>query len=157
MISSYQLLKIYGEPILKSPGMKKSLYFRQHGNVSVFQHSVSVAALSLIFARNFSWKIDESSLIRGALLHDYYQYDWHHPGHFLHGFTHPKTALKCAERDFALNPVEKDIIAKHMFPLTVLPPRTKEAFLVCLADKLCALYETLSHFNFPKEDSHDAD
>ena len=28
-----------------------------------------------------------------------------------------------------------------MFPLTPLPPRSREAWLVCLADKLCAVQE----------------
>jgi uncharacterized protein len=37
--------------------------------------------------------------------------------------------------------MEEDIIGKHMWPLTVTPPRYREAYLVSLADKLCALAE----------------
>ena len=47
-----------------------------------------------------------------------------------------------ADRDFGLNEVEKDIISKHMFPLTIMPPRYRESVLVTLADKWCALCET---------------
>ena len=32
-----------------------------------------------------------------------------------------------------------------MFPLTFVPPMRREAWLVCLADKICATKETL-HF-----------
>ena len=36
------------------------------------------------------------------------------------------------------------MIAKHMFPLTLRPPRFRESWIVCLADKWCALEETLA-------------
>ena len=42
--------------------------------------------------------VDKRSLIRGALLHDYFLYDWHDknkPAKF-HGFTHPKIAFENA-------------------------------------------------------------
>ena len=38
--------------------------------------------------------------------------------------------------------IVKEIFSKHMFPLTPLPPTCREAWLVCLADKLCAAGET---------------
>jgi phosphoglycolate phosphatase len=38
---------------------------------------------------------------------------------------------------------ERDMIAHHMFPLVPRPPRCRESALLCLADKLCALRETL--------------
>ena len=44
--------------------------------------------------------------------------------------------------DTSLTPVEQDIILKHMFPLTLQPPRYLESLLVCLVDKGCSLYET---------------
>ena len=83
--------------------------------------------------------------MRGALLHDYFLYDWHEaPGkHKLHGFTHPKTALRNAMRDTGLNEIEKDIIIHHMFPLTPIPPKSREGMIVCTADKICAAKETM--------------
>lgn len=30
-----------------------------------------------------------------------------------------------------------------MFPLTPIPPAYKEAWIVCIADKICAIEETL--------------
>ena len=39
---------------------------------------------------------------------------------------------------------EKDIIEKHMFPLTRIPPSFRESAIVCLVDKACAVYEFCS-------------
>ena len=118
--------------------------FTQHGHCSVYVHSLSVASLALRLARRLPVKVDESALIRGALLHDYFLYDWHvpDPNRPLHGFYHPKAALDNARQDFNLTDKEEDIIRHHMFPLTLTPPRTAEGLLVCLADKLCAIKET---------------
>ena len=120
----------------------------QHGKTSVYEHSLQVAQMSLRLANHMHMKVDRERLIRGALLHDYFLYDWHdrHNGHPLHGFSHPQTAYENAARDFDLSDLEKDIITHHMFPLTPHPPVSKEAWLVCMADKLCACAETIQRF-----------
>ena len=118
---------------------------KQHGSTSVYRHSVHVACISLLLARWLRIRLDRKSLVRGALLHDYFLYDWHEKGqgHRLHGFRHAKTAMQNAHRDYVLNRTEKNIISRHMFPLTVLPPQCREGWLVCLADKWCAAAETI--------------
>ena len=118
----------------------------QHGSTTGFAHCVKVACFSLFLANKLHIPVNTHALLRGALLHDYFLYDWHekNAGHRFHGFTHPATALKNAQEDFMLTPVEKDIIARHMFPLCPIPPRCREAWLVCAADKYCALLETLT-------------
>ena len=118
----------------------------QHGSTTVFAHCVKVACFSLFLANKLHIPVNTHALLRGALLHDYFLYDWHekNAGHRFHGFTHPATALKNAQEDFMLTPVEKDIIARHMFPLCPIPPRCREAWLVCAADKYCALLEALT-------------
>ncbi len=118
--------------------------FIQHGSTSLYQHCRNVAMVSLKIASFFNARIDESSLVRGALLHDYYLYDWHDKSArpHLHGYVHPGIALRNAMQDFELNETEQDIIKHHMFPLTPVPPRTKEGWIVTLADKFCSLYET---------------
>lgn len=118
----------------------------QHGDISVFEHCLRVTNMSIIIAEKLHLNIDRSSLIRGALLHDYFLYDWHikDKSHSLHGFHHPATALKRAKEDYNINEIEQNIILRHMFPLTVVPPKCKEAWVVCLADKICAAAETLN-------------
>ena len=105
-----------------------------------------MAGASLKLAEFFHLKVNEKALIRGALLHDYFLYDWHikRKGHHFHGFTHPATALRNAEKEYNLGDIERNIISRHMFPLTVVPPMCREAWLVCLADKYCAVKETFA-------------
>ena len=121
--------------------------FIQHGTVSVRAHVIAVALASLRIADalgRMGIRTDRAALIRGALLHDYFLYDWHDPGrpHLTHGFTHPGEALREAERDFSLNWIERDVIHRHMFPLTPVPPHCREALLVSIADKVSAVLET---------------
>lgn len=141
-----------GKDILSHSNMQKEKDFIQHGTVSCYEHSLCVTYLSLWLAFQTPFHWDYPSIVRGALLHDYYLYDWHirEQSLRLHGFRHPKRALDNAMVNFHLNPIEMDIIRKHMFPLTPIPPKYKESILVTCADKLCALAETFGgkHMSF---------
>ncbi|MBQ6042017.1 MAG: HD domain-containing protein [Oscillospiraceae bacterium] len=114
---------------------------------SVYEHSVAVTVECLRIADQFDIAVDRRSLIRGALLHDYFLYDWHSrpKEHRPHGFTHAKTALGNAERDFQINPIEAEMIRCHMFPMNILRvPHHRESIILCLADKTVASKETLN-------------
>lgn len=119
--------------------------FMQHGSVSVYEHCVRVAYTSCYLAAAMKIPVNRRALVRGALLHDYFLYDWHEKNkeHSLHGFFHPRKALQNAEKDLDLSEIERNIILRHMFPLTAIPPECREAWLVCLADKICAFRETV--------------
>ncbi len=125
----------------------------QHAQVSTLEHCISVAYVSLWFSEKLHWRVDRRSLVRGALLHDFFLYDWHTDDSGrkgLHGFTHPRAALENAEARFQLTDREKNIIVRHMWPLTPVPPKCREAFLVSSADKYCSLIETLAkHTVYP--------
>lgn len=129
---------------LKHTRFTENKEFIQHGTTTLYQHCVSVAYRSVIIASKFNLNIDMRSLVRGALLHDYYLYDWHNKTvrAKLHGFHHPRIACENASRDFDLNAIEQDIIRRHMFPLTPTPPKYKEGWVICAADKACSLQET---------------
>ena len=136
-----------GKDLIMDPRTHQMEQFMQHGTASVFEHVLSVARTSLSIANKFQKigiKFDRRSIARGAILHDYFLYDWHEKNeyHNTHGFTHPGRAFKNASRDFELNDKEGDVIRKHMFPLTGIPPTRRESWMVCLADKWCALCET---------------
>lgn len=116
----------------------------QHGGTSCLTHSIAVAYYSLAFIRRFHITCDERSLVRGALLHDYFLYDWHvaSKNNNWHGFTHPGKAFLNASVDYSLNQIEGDIIKRHMFPLTPAIPGYRESAIVCLIDKICSILET---------------
>ena len=140
----YEELLKYGKDIMDFPGMQKSKQFVHHGDVSVYEHSLHVAASCLAIARKLKWKVDERALVRGALMHDYFQYDWHEPDrtHRWHGFIHARRALRNAERDFSPNEVERNMIETHMFPLNLRLPRYRESVILTIADKICSVQET---------------
>lgn len=136
-------IKYYGKDILSSKNMQDTKHIPHHGQISVYEHCISVTYVSLLICQTLHLRIDEKSLIRGALLHDYYLYDWHVAEHWhrFHGFRHPGFALKNAMEEYELNMIEQNIIRRHMFPLTLIPPCCLESFIVCAADKMCAVYE----------------
>ena len=124
-----------------------------HSDITVYRHSIRVAQKAYAIATKWGIACDLRALIRGALLHDYYLYDWHDPnkGFRWHGFKHHRFALRNAERDFFLTKRERDIIHSHMFPLTFWAvPHCREAWLVTLADKLVATDETLIKYRKKK-------
>lgn len=128
---------IYNEIVLS---MKN---FIQHSDISCFQHSIAVSYNSYLICKLLGF--DYRSAARGGLLHDLFLYDWHitKPEEGLHGFTHPAAALKNADKYFVLNELEKDIIQKHMWPLTIKLPKYKESFVIVFVDKYCAILEIL--------------
>lgn len=132
--------------VCSSSRMNKSRTFYQHGKINIYVHSLRVAYICYYWVKKYHLYVDEKALIRGALLHDYFLYDWHDKEHEHkrpHGFFHPSAALCNAKQDFILTRKEENIIQRHMFPLTLIPPGCKEAWLVCMADKVCSTRETV--------------
>lgn len=130
--------------LLESQLVQSMCEYEQHGTTNRLDHSLQVAQYSYWVSKKTKMKLDEKSLIRGALLHDFFLYDWRtktdHEG--VHCFTHPEAALYNAKQNFAINETEADIISKHMWPLTITKvPNCKESFLVSFADKYCTLKE----------------
>lgn len=83
------------------------------------------------------------------MLHDLFLYDWRKKrpdGKGFHAFRHPKIALNNSLLIFNLNKKEQDIILKHMWPLTVIPPRYIESFIISSMDKYSALKESYNHY-----------
>ena len=115
--------------------------FTQHSNVTCFEHSMRVSYSSYRVCKYLG--LDYQSAARGGLLHDFFLYDWHikNQRKGLHGFTHPHVALKNATEHFNLNDTEKDIIEKHMWPLTTRLPKSKESLVVSIVDKYCSFME----------------
>lgn len=140
-------LKKFAEDILNSQNFISTRNHIQHGNMSVQEHCINVAKTSLAIRDWLRVPCHSRDLVRGALLHDYFLYDWHKAdkvnSHRLHGFYHPGKALANAKKEYDVNKRQTDIIKKHMWPLTVVPPMCREAWIVTTADKYCSLMETL--------------
>jgi uncharacterized protein len=129
--------------IVKSAIFLQTKNYIQHGKISVYEHSLEVAKTSTKLSR--FWKVkDRRSLVRAALLHDFFLYDWHDEWRLTHGFTHPVEAAENARKYFNISEKEYSLIRSHMWPFTLFhPPRYKEGWLICMADKIVALKETV--------------
>ncbi len=118
--------------------------YPQHSNINRLDHITSVTYLSYAVCKRHG--LDVKQAARGAVLHDLFYYDWHDKAwwHRPHGYKHPRFALKNArELNKNITPKEENIILRHMFPLTVIPPASREGFIVSLCDKYCATRELL--------------
>lgn len=137
-----------GFDIINNEEYLKQKEFIQHGNTSIFDHCITVTCKCLQIVEKGKYNVNINKLVRAALLHDYFKYDWHAYAknngiHKLHGFYHPGYAAKNASREFNVSKLEENAIKAHMFPLGFAFPRSKEAWILTMADKSCALKETL--------------
>jgi len=123
--------------IISNPQILRLREIAHHRNTSRFDHVMEVAWLSFVTAKRF--KLDISAVVRGALLHDLFYYDWMNPEEAprWHAFVHPYIALRNAKKFYSLSQKEEDIIKKHMWPLTVIPPFHAESLIVAIADTYC--------------------
>lgn len=139
--------------LLELDEVKKLDEFEQHCHTSRFQHSLNVSYYSYLACKVLG--LDYRSAARGGLLHDLFLYNWREVKKpQKHAFWHPKEALLNAERICDLNDVEKDIIVKHMWPVTISFPRYAESYIITLMDKYCATVEVTAYFSsFTKKKS----
>lgn len=131
----------YYENLLTVSGLGRIEQYSQHGSTSRLLHSAAVAYYSYRLAQLFRVPCHDEEMVRGALLHDYFLYDARDPSRRGHWTRHPRIALENAGKELELTGIEKDVIQKHMFPLTPELPRCRESVLVTLADKFCSVYE----------------
>ncbi|MBN2402335.1 MAG: hypothetical protein JXN64_08025 [Spirochaetes bacterium] len=121
-----------------------------HHNSSIYDHAKMVSYVAYRICKFL--KLDYVSAARGGLLHDFFLYNWrHHDEPDLHrdkyhGLEHPKIALANAEKHFKVNEIEKDIIIKHMWPLTISPPHYYESFIVSFVDKYISSVEFIDEY-----------
>lgn len=82
-----------------APKAQQMRRYLQHGTITTYRHCADVTRMCFWLNRRFHLGADESTLVRGAFLHDLYLYDWHEKDgdHKWHGFHHADRALKNAD------------------------------------------------------------
>lgn len=112
----------------------------QHQWTTRLMHSINVSYVSWVIAKRLG--CDEKAAARAGLLHDFCPYDFAEktPTGEHQAFFHPKAAASNSLQRFAVSQREFDAIRTHMFPLGPVP-QNKEAWIITLADKICATME----------------
>lgn len=131
---------------IDSPDVQKMDKYIQHGKTTTLEHCKNVAWISFLINERLHLNADEKELVEAALLHDFYLYDWHdgNPERKNHGTNHPYIAGKNASEKFDVSDKTKASIKSHMWPLNITEiPKSKEALILCIVDKYCALIEML--------------
>jgi uncharacterized protein len=129
----------YIRDIFESEEFQSLKNFTHHFCTTRFQHSVNVSYYNYRVCHFFG--LDERAGARAGLLHDLYFYSTNNKPSKVHLRSHPLTALQNANQNFELSPMEKDIISKHMYPLTKERPKYKETYVIVFVDKYCAIAE----------------
>ena len=140
-----RMIRKYGNDILASDKFKDARKQIHHYRSTVASHSVQTAISGLRICRalrKFGIKVDMRSVVRTALLHDLgmigrddlyrnnYECCLRHPGNSAH-----------ISRQIWKGIDEKSVAAikSHMWPLSLHVPKTREAFVLCMADKAASI------------------
>ena len=149
------------EDILLHDEFQKRKLFSHHHNLSVWDHSILVSFKAFLVAKYFG--ADSRTCAIAGLLHDFYPYAWLYndelaeiddgeyvkfvnvkkPLFKMHGFTHGANAAKNYVKFFPHLEDERitDSINKHMFPMTIIPPKYIEGYILTSVDKLNSIKE----------------
>lgn len=124
-----------------------------HRGSNCYEHSFKVAKKAI--KKSINRKIINLEVVLlGAILHDYYLYDWRKDRALLkkHGKNHPEVAIKNATKDFNISEDVKKVIKSHMWPLNIKDyPKSKEARIVSISDKAVTIGESLTSIKYKQK------
>ena len=128
--------------------------FTQHLGTCRFEHCYSVAYYSYWVCKKL--KLDYISATRAGMLHDLFFYNCKDKNcnKRFHAIHHGKIACQNASKLFDLSQKEKDMISRHMWPVTFAFPTSIEGFILTCIDKYCATLEfwnALKYFTYSKK------
>ena len=131
--------------IINSTELEPLKDITHHISTTRFQHCLNVSYYSYILCRKLG--LNARSAARAGLLHDLFYYDrkeynaLREKGQMSHSLMHSLIAVRNAENITKITPLERDIIEKHMFPMTVKLPKYRESYVITIIDKYCAVLE----------------
>lgn len=139
-----EYLNIVRDILLNKEVLKLKKY-SHHAEVTRFEHSINVSYLGYRLGKKLHLSANE--LARAGLLHDLFFYEldeYENKGHNFfksHAYTHGKVALENARKIFTLTKKEAEMVEAHMWPLTIVPPRYIETYIIGIVDKHSTISE----------------
>lgn len=130
-------------PILSHKEFLKTKSIVHHGNTR-YNHSVRVSYTAFKLSKILGF--DTNAVIRAGALHDFFlvRDDKNIMTSTKMLIDHPKMAKENAIKYFGVNEKEQNIIESHMFPISNIAPKSKEAWMVSLSDKIVAAFEGIA-------------
>ena len=133
----YEFIEIIS-PILEIEEFRKLNNIRHHG-ITRLDHSLRVAYYSYLVTKFL--RLNYYEVTQAALLHDFFLDEVDDENMIIKLIKHPNIALSNTKKYFDLTPMQEDIIKKHMFPVTIIPPLYLESWIVDIVDDIAAIYE----------------
>ena len=111
----------------------------KHHGITRLDHSLRVAYYSYKVCKLLG--LDYIQVTEAALLHDFFTDEVQDKNMIIRLIKHPTIALNNSLKYYRLSPMQEDIIKTHMFPVTIIPPKYLESWIVDLIDDISAVYE----------------
>ena len=131
--------------IIDAPEIERLKDITHHISTTRYQHCVNVSYYGFIICRKL--RLDARSAARAGLMHDMFYYDRREfnsareKGQLRHSAKHSFIASENAALITDISDKEKDMIEKHMWPMTRPRPSYKETYIITFVDKYCAVLE----------------
>ena len=148
-----QKLEDLYQKFLHDERVQKMKLVPMHRGSNCFYHSFKVARKAIRHALRYK-RADLETILLGAILHDYYLYDWRQDKSKKkhHGSRHPFIAAQQAYEDFGISGRAQEIIRSHMWPINFSTfPSSREALILSYSDKLVATLEALTSKKYKKK------
>lgn len=126
------------EPILDVEEFNGLINVNHHG-VNRYDHSLRVAYYTYMVTKGLHLNYKDAT--EAALLHDFFTDEVSEENGIVRLRKHPDVALDNASKYFCLSEMQKDIIKTHMFPVTFMPPKYLESWIVDVVDDVASIYE----------------
>ena len=131
--------------IICAPEIERLKEITHHISTTRYQHCLNVSYYGFIICNKL--KLDARSAARAGLMHDMFYYDRkqfnsaREKGQLKHSIVHSFMACENASQITEISEKEKDMIEKHMWPVTRSKPKFKETYIITFVDKYCAILE----------------
>lgn len=124
--------------ILENEEFRKLDDIRHHG-ITRLNHCMRVAYYSYLITKFL--RLNYVEVTEAALLHDFFTDELESKNMIVSLIRHPYIALDNSKKYFNLSMIQEDIIKTHMFPVSLVPPKYIESWIVDVIDDICAIYE----------------
>ncbi len=123
---------------LMHPKVQEMSKYKHHG-ITRLEHSIRVSYHTYKVCKTLKLNYKEATI--AALLHDFFFNEVETENGYNRLIYHPSYAVENVKQYFKINKFQEDIIRCHMFPVTIIPPKYLEGWIVDIVDNTASIYE----------------